>query len=532
MKVPSSLLLFLLPSVVSSSPHLRVSVKEGGDSCSVAADESSCNAAVDDDGKSCVWCRCAAIPSECLTQDQAAQVPPGVFDCSTPSTSSSSDSKSLLSQMVLTQKPLDDDFCDVNGKSGYVAIPDSKYDKDGENKHLFYWMFEKRSSDVDVSDASIPFVVWLTGGPGCSSSLALLTENGPCKVNKDGKTTSLNPYSWTEAGHVLWLDQPAGVGFSYGKATDKNEEMVSEDAYWFLQKFFEANPQYSSNPLYIIGESYGGHYAPAIAHRINVYNKKLPSDDAKVLNLSGLAVGNGLTAPEEQYKWYPEMAFNNSHGIKAVNKETYETMKAVVPQCVKLIHQCNKGDNMIDDFACQSAFEICNLGLTSPYQATGLNPYDIRKPCGSFPLCYDFSAETRFMDSQATREALGVVRQSHKWESCNMGINLKFHTDWMKDFSHFVADLLNDDIPVLIYAGDVDFICNYLGNKAWTHELQWKGGDDFRAATEHEWKGAGSATTTGIFTFLQVYDAGHMVPTDQPKVALDMLETFVSGGSF
>lgn len=129
-----------------------------------------------------------------------------------------------------------------------------------------------------------------------------MTENGPCKVNKDAKSTRLNPYSWTEAGHVLWLDQPAGVGFSYGKATDTNEEMVSEDAYWFLQKFFEANPQYSQNPLYIVGESYGGHYAPAIAHRVHVYNKKLPSDDAKVLNLSGLGVGNGLTAPEEQYK--------------------------------------------------------------------------------------------------------------------------------------------------------------------------------------------------------------------------------------
>ena len=79
-------------------------------------------------------------------------------------------------------------------------------------------MFEKRANEgeeeekakddhEDDGDNEIPFVVWLTGGPGCSSTLALLTENGPCKVNDDGKSTTVNPYSWTEAAHVLWLDQ-------------------------------------------------------------------------------------------------------------------------------------------------------------------------------------------------------------------------------------------------------------------------------------------------------------------------------------
>ena len=66
---------------------------------------------------------------------------------------------------------------------------------------------EKAKDDHDEDGDEIPFVVWLTGGPGCSSTLALLTENGPCKVNDDGKSTTVNPYSWTEAAHVLWLDQ-------------------------------------------------------------------------------------------------------------------------------------------------------------------------------------------------------------------------------------------------------------------------------------------------------------------------------------
>lgn len=130
---------------------------------------------------------------------------------------------------------------------------------------------------------------------------ALLSENGPCKVSKDGKSTELNPYSWTESAHVLWLDQPAGVGFSYGEETDTNEQMISEDAYYFLQAFFQKFPEYASNPLYIVGESYGGHYAPAIAHRVWRGNQK-KAQGTIPLNLSGIAIGNGLTDPEEQYK--------------------------------------------------------------------------------------------------------------------------------------------------------------------------------------------------------------------------------------
>ena len=131
--------------------------------------------------------------------------------------------------------------------AGYIDI--------SADKHLYYTFVESQSDPEND-----PLLVWTNGGPGCSSTLALLTENGPCSVNEDGKSTSLNPFSWTEAAHVLWLDQPAGVGYSYGAETDTGEEMVSEDAYYFLQAFFQSHPEYAKSPLYIIGESYGGHY--------------------------------------------------------------------------------------------------------------------------------------------------------------------------------------------------------------------------------------------------------------------------------
>ena len=124
----------------------------------------------------------------------------------------------------------------------------------------------------------------------------------------------------------------------------------------------------------------------SIAHRVWVGNNHLKPDTVE-LNLAGLGIGNGLTDPEEQYKWYPEMGHDNSHGIQIFSDEVYEGMKEAVPRCTSLIHRCNQGDNAIDEFACQTAFVLCNTALTSPYQATGLNPYDIRIKCAKPPLC-------------------------------------------------------------------------------------------------------------------------------------------------
>lgn len=533
--------------------------------CLKFKNESSCNGSFDDKNVACVWCKCAAVPSECLSVEQAKIVPSGVFDCASPGaklevkkSASKIDDSSVLTdgeydgkfiRYDLKDDIVDPNLCDPSSKSisGYIDISGSKYNADGQNKHLFYWFFEKRSESIlhageqneELNFSEIPIILWLTGGPGCSSTLALLFENGPCSVNSEGTDTIINPYSWTEAAHVLWLDQPAGVGYSYGDENDYNEEMISEDAYYFLQAFFKKHPEYSKNPLTVIGESYGGHYAPAIAHKIWLKNKS--NDDRMThINLSGLAVGNGLTNPIVQYQYYAEMAVNNSHGIKVVSDETYASMTAAVPKCVSLIEECNKGDGFINRFACQTAFIVCNTAETTPYQMTGLNPYDIRNQCEHIPLCYDFTNIEKWLNLESTQKALHVSEESPKWTSCNMGINLKFHTDWMKDFSPFVADLLNDGIHTLIYAGDVDFICNYLGNRAWTLELDWKFKPEFNAAKEHEWGtseegdggAAGLVRSSNGFTFMQVYDAGHMVPADRPAVSVSIINHFLMGREF
>ena len=134
------------------------------------------------------------------------------------------------------------------------------------------------------------------------------------------------------------------------------------------------------------------------------------------------------------------------------------------------------------------------------------------------------------MNSETTKRALHVDARNPSWETCNDALNGRFTVDKMKNFGPYVADLLNDGIPALIYAGDLDFVCNYLGNRAWTYKLEWKHTDDFQAADMKDWNnGGGLVRASNGLTFLQVFDAGHMVPSDQPEHALHMITQFLNG---
>lgn len=413
-------------------------------------------------------------------------------------------------------------LCDeaVNQTAGYI--------KASETSNYFFWLFESKSAP-----ATDPLIMWLSGGPGCSSQLALFAENGPCTISKDGSSTKPNPQSWHNNANVIWVDQPAAVGFSTGSGVH-DEAGVAENMLTFLQGFFAEFPQYQKSHFYIFGESYAGHYVPAIGHKIWQANKV---GHGIQIPLTGIAIGNGLTDPQEQYKWYAEMGHTGGQAegghapTGVINVLGYEAMKAATPACIAAIGACN-GNGGMNKSACVGAYTLCNVMAQDPYRLTGKNPYDMRIPCEHGNLCYDFDMITTYLNTKSVQSALGVTK---KWGSCNMAVNLQFVAagDWMVNFQTLIPDLLHDGIQVLIYAGDCDYICNWLGNKAWTKTLQWDHTADFNAAEDKEWQVAGKTVaklrSASGFHFMQVFEAGHMVPMDQPAVALEMVNSFTSG---
>ncbi len=106
--------------------------------------------------------------------------------------------------------------------------------------------------------------------------------------------------------------------------------------------------------------------------------------------------------------------------------------------------------NLVVDRDSVEAVQFCNTQLVQPYQMSGYNVYDMRKLCGANPLCYDFSAIDKYLNSAEVKSKLGVTKT---WTSCNMKVNAAMQGDWMRAYAATIPPMLQDNIPVLIYAG-------------------------------------------------------------------------------
>lgn len=132
-----------------------------------------------------------------------------------------------------------------------------------ETKQLHYVFNE--SLDSPSTD---PIIIWFNGGPGCSSMLGLMQENGPIVLDDGEEYFKTNPHPWNERASTLYIESPAGVGWSVaGTEQDlfTNDMVQSQDAVSALRDWFAKYPEYLSNELYISGESYGGIYVPYLA---------------------------------------------------------------------------------------------------------------------------------------------------------------------------------------------------------------------------------------------------------------------------
>eukprot|EP00898_Chlorokybus_atmophyticus_P001230 jgi/Chlat1/2107/Chrsp17S02698 len=420
--------------------------------------------------------------------------------------------------------------------SGYFKL-DRTHDA-----RMFYFFFESRGNkDKD------PLVLWMTGGPGCSSEIAVFYENGPWTINED-MTLNFTKYGWDTAANMIFVDQPINTGFSYSldpRDVVHNEKGVAEDMYDFLQEFLAVHPSLAGRDFFITGESYAGHYVPAVAYRVWKGNKDLakglqqPSFTAnhtewKHINMKatsdaqGIAIGNGLTDPEIQYGAYADFARDNG----LINNSTYHLVQAQGPGCKRAIHLCgDKGSALL----CLYAVQRCNAIVAEILMAAGnINVYDIREECKVPPLCYDFERADRYLNLPEVRQALGVGEK--RWTACSAVVHASMMADWMHDYEPIIPPMLEDGVRVLIYAGEADFICNYVGNQRWVSAMPWSGQQEYNAARERKWtvdgQYAGLARAAKGLTFLRIAAAGHMVPMDQPKNALEMLKAFVKGQQF
>lgn len=401
----------------------------------------------------------------------------------------------------------------TNQYSGYLTV--------NGDSHMFFWFFESRSNP-----STDPTLLWLNGGPGCSSLEGLLFENGPAIVQSD-LSLKRNPWSWNNKANVIYLDQPVNAGYSYSQNSVSTTTAASKDVYAFLSLFFHSFPKYQKTEFHIAGESYGGHYIPVFASDI------LRAQN-RIFNLTSVLIGNGLTDPLTQYAYYEPMACGDGGVDSVLSSFSCMLMRSSLPSCTGAIQRCY--NNPQDTDACSWASQLCQMTQMQAFQRTGLNVYDMRRQCEQTAsgLCYtQMEAVAGYLNQDKVKAAIGA-NPSIDYQSCNNKINGMFNAagDWMQPYHLRVAELLNSNIPVLIYAGDKDFICNWLGNQAWTKALNYGEHNQFANQKPRQWtvnnKAAGEITNYERFSFLRVYNAGHMVPYDQPENAWHMLDSWLS----
>ncbi|EQC37389.1 hypothetical protein SDRG_04993 [Saprolegnia diclina VS20] len=393
---------------------------------------------------------------------------------------------------------------------------------------LFYVFYETRAAIRAPTD--VPLVLWLSGGPGCSGMIAMLFEHGPCSVNQATPTTTLNPYSWTQAAHMIYVDQPRGTGMSPSRDASSSwtESSAMRDLVVFLEGFYQTYPAYAANDLYIFGESYGGHYVPDLAHAI--VSSTNSNTRALRRNLKGIGIGNGLVS---------ERAIADTIGAfasTAPGGKLTDSAASSVATCEAAIAACQSPeDGGVRDCSKTGICESLVGSILSQAHQQQINHYDIRAPCypDVFGLCYKFTPLFQYMNKASTMEALGL-NGGVSWAPCNQDVfELHMDADWYEESEYRVAELLEAGVRVLVYAGDYDLVCNWMAQDKWTRDMVWTHQAHFAAQPLALWSYDGDVVgerrSFGGLTMLRVYNAGHMVPFDQPKAALGLFRSFLAG---
>ncbi|KAH7919224.1 alpha/beta-hydrolase [Leucogyrophana mollusca] len=401
------------------------------------------------------------------------------------------------------------DFCDgtVNAYTGYIDI---------EARHLFFYFFESRSDP-----AKDDVIFWTNGGPGCSSSLGLFMELGPCRVLTDNGST-YHPESWNSNANLFFIDQPVGVGFSYAEYGEKvsTTEEAAKDIAAFVAIFFENFSQFKGRPFHMAGESYGGKYIPIFASEVFDQNAKLTAAGLTPINLQSVMIGNGMTDYFTMWPSYVDMMCSSASVFPIQSIGACVRMKQALPRCQKwTIDSCI---NQFDAMSCKAARDFCDQELEATFFETGKNPYDISKDCeGNIAetLCYPVTKKiTSYLDRPDVRSTLGVDPSlTGNFSSCSNSVGEDFNLaqDELHETYTHVAALLERGVRALIYVGTYDWICNWVGNERWTLGMEWTGREAFVKEELRDWKVAGEVAgqtrSANGLTFATIYGAGHMV---------------------
>ncbi|XP_028782406.1 serine carboxypeptidase-like 27 [Neltuma alba] len=402
--------------------------------------------------------------------------------------------------------------------SGYVTVNEQA------GRALFYWLIESPSSR---GPKSRPLVLWLNGGPGCSSiAYGLAEEIGPFRISSDGKSLYMNPYAWNNLANILFIESPAGVGFSYSNETSDlysaGDQRTAEDAYTFLVNWFERFPQYKYRDFYIAGESYAGHYVPQLAQLVYHKNKGVQKP---IINLKGFMVGNAVTDDYNDYVGTFEYWW--THGL--ISDSTYKMLQLA----------CDFGSSQHPSIQCIEALRVADL------ERGNIDPYSIyTRPCndtaslkrrlgGRYPWmsrAYDPCTERysdMYFNHPDVQKALhaNVTNIPYSWKTCSDIVG-NYWADSPLSMLPIYQELIGVGLKIWVYSGDTDSVVPVTATRYSIDALKLPTIANWYPWYDNGKVGGWSQVYEGL-TFVTVTGAGHEVPLHRPRQAFILFRSFL-----
>lgn len=430
--------------------------------------------------------------------------------------------------------------------------------------HIHYWLVTAEETSKRKNDA--PLVLWLNGGPGASSMIGMVQEHGTVLVNQHGRLVQ-NPYHWNRYAHVLILESPFDVGFSYCDECGENSDTLTARANLAaLVEFFERFPEYQDTPLYLTGESYAGVYLPTLAYKILQYNTQSLKKMASKFNLQGLMVGDPCTDGDAQSVAADRLWYAHQYGL--VDDDLYHMLRY---QCAMQVFDFlddttrleeSSANQTPDDEQCRMAYR--KFLLSSSNAIDGKWRYRYIDRFGLFTPVTDTLDDA--MESYFNREDVQVQMHVRKtlWKKHAKPFHYQKQYNACNHQSQVEAPSMIDfyrklipHIRVWIYNGDTDPAIPYEGTRKAVRSIGQKQlpGGSFRP-----WFYNHTATctefltdkpllfgpdllpeSTGVqfggqvisyesnLTFVTIHGSGHLVPQFRPQAALHLLNAFLNG---
>ncbi|KAJ9538213.1 hypothetical protein OSB04_030946 [Centaurea solstitialis] len=454
----------------------------------------------------------------------------------------------LVSLMVIESRFLVKTLPGLDGdlpftlETGYIGIGES------DDVQFFYYFIESEGNPKDD-----PLVLWLTGGPGCSSLSGLLYEIGPLTINYENSTLEkaileITPHSWTKVASIIFLDQPAGSGFSYARTPEgyiANDTLAAMQTYQFLRKWLVDHPEFLKNPFYVGGDSYSGIVVPMVVQEI--YNG-IEVGEWPQINIKGYVLGNPVTNISSEYNSRIPFA----HNMALLSDEIYESAKEncrgeyrkVDPNnslCIrdlKVVEKCfertYKGH--ILEPACEPTNPFKSNMVGRSMRSLDKTSVDaLQLPQFKMHWCREGSYiySSTWANSRDVREALHIHEEFNdiEWTRCNITIQIAVYKGPIS-YTHNVPSvvgyhqrLANKNCRALVYSGDHDMLVPYFNTLNWIKSLNLPVENDWRPwFVDKQVAGYTMKFSKNDYsvTYATVKGGGHTAPEYKPKECLSM----------